>query len=533
VANHVYPKTKAKLAKAQLDLRSVTVKALLVETNYVYADAHEFLSDAPSAYRVATSPALTGKGVGSEDASFHSDSPVFSAVTGSSSGEHVSSIILFRDTGVAATSELIAYIDTGVAGLPFVPRGADEQIVVSSRGWFALSSVSNPANVLVETEWANTPVFNPIAVRPRLSIIPQIDGRGNSGGRNFHTTTTGSAVLTTSFPGDAIVLFLAAEGANTITNISSPNTHGWTHEKLFTFGGESMDIWYGFATNPLSAEVITVTVNPGVDNGSIIVFGVHDAIGGAYSTSPFRTDSSGEATAFYQNFTTFAQTTPQVTGVNADVNDVLLVFYGSTQFACSAVGAGDTMIDTNTEQGGVHRIFSGVEYRALHSALSGSTEGFGFTSFDWGVIAMSLKGSRDGSSDTGDGWSAWTGASSKAVPPINNISGTPTVNLAKAFKALLDDYLAGSFSGWASWPIDAYQKGGVNTEGSPANILLTNELGALIAVLGLGAIGSGWTACTGVADRSSHNTATATNTDIARAMKALIDDLLAAGVLTS
>jgi hypothetical protein len=138
MANKLYPKTKAKLMKAQLDLSSVSVKAVMVETNYAYSDGHEFLSDVPSAYRVSTSPALSGVAIGASDASFQSNSPLFTAVTGSSAGEHVNSIILYRDTGVAGTSELIAYIDTGVTGLPFVPSGADEEIVVPAGGWFTL-----------------------------------------------------------------------------------------------------------------------------------------------------------------------------------------------------------------------------------------------------------------------------------------------------------------------------------------------------------------------------------------------------------
>jgi hypothetical protein len=138
MANALYPKTKAKMMNAGLNLASVSVKAMLVETNYVYSASHQFLSDVPSAYQIAISPALTGVTIGASDASFRSNSPLLPAVTGSSAGEQAHAIILFHDTGTPGTSDLIAYIDTGVTGLPFVPSGADEEIVVPAGGWFTL-----------------------------------------------------------------------------------------------------------------------------------------------------------------------------------------------------------------------------------------------------------------------------------------------------------------------------------------------------------------------------------------------------------
>jgi len=138
MANALYPKTKATMMNAGLNLASVPVKAMLVEANYVYSASHQFLSDVPGAYQIAISPTLSGVSVGATDASFHSNSPIISAVSGSSAGEQAHAIILFHDTGIAGTSDLIAYIDTGVTGLPFTPSGADEEIVVPSGGWFTL-----------------------------------------------------------------------------------------------------------------------------------------------------------------------------------------------------------------------------------------------------------------------------------------------------------------------------------------------------------------------------------------------------------
>jgi hypothetical protein len=118
--------------------RSVNVKALLVNvsgggTTYTYNASHEFLSDIPSAARIATSGNLSGKAIGN-DGSFDSDDPTFSDVAGDS----IESIVLYIDTGRAGTSRLIMYPDSGVTGLPLTPDGSDVQITVDTGGWFVL-----------------------------------------------------------------------------------------------------------------------------------------------------------------------------------------------------------------------------------------------------------------------------------------------------------------------------------------------------------------------------------------------------------
>jgi hypothetical protein len=57
----------------------------------------------------------------------------FTAVTGDVS----EAVILYKDTGVAATSPLIAYIDTAT-GLPVTPNGGDITVTVPASGWFSL-----------------------------------------------------------------------------------------------------------------------------------------------------------------------------------------------------------------------------------------------------------------------------------------------------------------------------------------------------------------------------------------------------------
>lgn len=81
----------------------------------------QFLSSVPT--RVADSANLSGKSVtsGVADAS----DVTFTAVA---AGLAVQYVLIWKDTGVAGTSPLIALIDTGT-GLPITPNGGD--IVVS------------------------------------------------------------------------------------------------------------------------------------------------------------------------------------------------------------------------------------------------------------------------------------------------------------------------------------------------------------------------------------------------------------------
>lgn len=121
MANVFYDKCKEKLLTGGISWTADTIKLVLIDvTNYtVNAATHEFLSDIPLAGRVATSPALSGKtatlGVADAD-----DTIVYTV-----SGAEVSAFVLFKDTGTAATSPLIAYFDTGITGFPYTPTGGN------------------------------------------------------------------------------------------------------------------------------------------------------------------------------------------------------------------------------------------------------------------------------------------------------------------------------------------------------------------------------------------------------------------------
>lgn len=92
---------------------------LVDAADYIVAiDTHEFLSDIPVAARVSTSGNFASKisTLGVADAA----DVTFTAVTGDPS----EALVIYKDTGSASTSPLIAYIDTAT-GLPVTPNGGD------------------------------------------------------------------------------------------------------------------------------------------------------------------------------------------------------------------------------------------------------------------------------------------------------------------------------------------------------------------------------------------------------------------------
>lgn len=131
MANALYPLFKQGLLQGDIALDTDTVKVALVDTgSYTYSAAHQFLSSVSGI--TATSGALTGKTF--TNGTFDSDDPTFGAVSGAVS----EALVLFVDTGSAATSRLIAYYDTGVTGLPVTPNGGTINVTVNASGWFSL-----------------------------------------------------------------------------------------------------------------------------------------------------------------------------------------------------------------------------------------------------------------------------------------------------------------------------------------------------------------------------------------------------------
>lgn len=133
MANAIYPLFKQSLldGDANIDLNDSTVKAALVDTGtYTYSAADQFLSSLTGV--VGTAQIIDNTTV--TNGVFDGDDVTYTAVTGNSA----EAIVIYIDTGSAATSRLVAFIDTSVTGLPVTPNGGDIAITWNASGIFAL-----------------------------------------------------------------------------------------------------------------------------------------------------------------------------------------------------------------------------------------------------------------------------------------------------------------------------------------------------------------------------------------------------------
>lgn len=138
MANALYPLWKQALlaGTAGNDLDNDTSDdgpyVALVDTDtYTYSAAHDFYNDLSGVVGTdqrITSPTVTA-GV------FDGVDVTFTAVSGAS----VEALVIYRhNNGANSTWPLVAYLDTGVTGLPVTPNGGDISITWNGSGIFAL-----------------------------------------------------------------------------------------------------------------------------------------------------------------------------------------------------------------------------------------------------------------------------------------------------------------------------------------------------------------------------------------------------------
>lgn len=133
MSNAIYPLYKQALldASANVDLNDGTVKVALIDTaTYPYNSAHEFYSSVSGV--VGTPQTIANTTV--TNGLFDGDNVTYTAVTGNSA----EALLIYIDTGSASTSRLVAWIDTGVTGLPVTPNGGDITITWNASGIFQL-----------------------------------------------------------------------------------------------------------------------------------------------------------------------------------------------------------------------------------------------------------------------------------------------------------------------------------------------------------------------------------------------------------
>ena len=121
MASAIYPKFKQKIMEGSINIPSDTIKIALVDTGaYTYSSTHEFFSSVTGV--VGTPVALSNKSV--VNGIFDADDATFSAVSGNS----VEAVVIYKDTGSAATSPLIIFID----GISVTPNGGSITIQFDS-----------------------------------------------------------------------------------------------------------------------------------------------------------------------------------------------------------------------------------------------------------------------------------------------------------------------------------------------------------------------------------------------------------------
>jgi hypothetical protein len=137
MANRLYSLYKQSLLGAGVNLVTSTVKVQLVDTGaYTFSDTHQFLSSIPSGARIGTAVTLASKTVAS--GVFDAADIVFTSVpAGTGTAANVEALVIYRDTGDATTSDLIAFIDAAT-GLPVTPDGGNQNVTWPSAGIFNL-----------------------------------------------------------------------------------------------------------------------------------------------------------------------------------------------------------------------------------------------------------------------------------------------------------------------------------------------------------------------------------------------------------
>lgn len=138
MANAIYPAFKQNLlagtAGYDLDNDNTTdgVYVALIDTGtYTYNAAHDFYNDLSGI--VGTAQRITSPTVA--NGLFDGGDVTFSAVSGNS----VEALVIYRkNSGANTTWPLVAYIDTGVTGLPVTPNGGDIIITWNASGIFQL-----------------------------------------------------------------------------------------------------------------------------------------------------------------------------------------------------------------------------------------------------------------------------------------------------------------------------------------------------------------------------------------------------------
>lgn len=128
MANALYDKGRQAFLEGGIAYLTDTIKIALVKNTYTPNIAtHQFYSDITPGSNVIGTPQMFASKTSTNGVADAAD-VTFTAVT---TGSTVSYLVIYRDTGVAGTSPLIALIDSAT-GLPVSTNGSDINVVFDS-----------------------------------------------------------------------------------------------------------------------------------------------------------------------------------------------------------------------------------------------------------------------------------------------------------------------------------------------------------------------------------------------------------------
>lgn len=126
MANAPYKLGAQAMLNKEIDWNSDTIKCALVKNTYPQnLTTDQYYSDI-SAYVLGTPQTLTTPTIAL--GVFDADDVTFTAVT---TGDTAEAVVIYRDSGVAGTSQLLLYLDT-ITGFPIATNGGDIIIQWSS-----------------------------------------------------------------------------------------------------------------------------------------------------------------------------------------------------------------------------------------------------------------------------------------------------------------------------------------------------------------------------------------------------------------
>ncbi len=146
MANLLYDSFKEALIDAGsltpggIDLNTDVIGATLIDSaDYTFSAAHaaydqpSSAGDVAAAAKVAESPTLTSPTV--VDGVFDTADFVWASV----SGDESEAIILFDHTiSAPVIDQLVAFLDTGMTGMPVIPNGGNINVTVNASGWLSI-----------------------------------------------------------------------------------------------------------------------------------------------------------------------------------------------------------------------------------------------------------------------------------------------------------------------------------------------------------------------------------------------------------